>query len=47
MREIALWLSTNLLIADILVLAGSESTNTEITQYKTSGPLKTSSDLNY
>jgi len=34
MQEIALWPSTNLSIPDILGLAGSESTNAEITEYK-------------
>jgi len=49
MREIALWPSTNLLIPDILVLTGSESTITEITVYRDTSCclIKPSTELKY
>ena len=45
MRDIALWPSTNMSIAMILVLAGSRSTVTEITWYIYFCPLKSSCEL--
>ena len=47
MREIALWPSTNLSIPPILVLAGSESTITEITGYKYFSLPKPSREVKY
>jgi len=47
MREIALGPSTNLLIPDILVLAGSESTITEITGYKYFSLINPSREFKY
>jgi len=46
-REIAPWPCTNLSIHDALVLAGSESTITEITEYKYFSPLKTGREFKY
>jgi len=45
MREIAFWPSTNVSIIHILVLAGSQSTITEITEYIHFSPLKPSHEL--
>jgi len=47
MQEIALWPSTNVSMIYVVVLAGSQSTFTEITEYIYFSPLKPSRELKY
>jgi len=47
MREIALWSSTNGAIAHFLVLPGSLLSITEITEYRSFGPLKPRREFKY